>query len=143
HVATRMAKEMDCHLVGLAPTGLVDMPVSIEAAASLSDYAALAWDTLRDEAERATARFRDHCHAAGLKSFEAIVDECETATSLVRHAHCSDLCILSQADLSASNHRAVQDVVEEVVLSSARPTLILPSAGRVESLGRSVMVAWD
>src|SRR5205085_7769117 len=106
------------HLVGVAPTGLIDLPLSPGAAASLMDLAALAWDTLRDRAEEATQTFRDACRAAGVKSFEAVVDECDAAPSLVRHAHCSDLTIVTQADPGAAGHRAAQDLIEQVVLYS-------------------------
>jgi nucleotide-binding universal stress UspA family protein len=141
--ALRLAKDLDCHLVGVAPTGLVDLPVGPAAAAALADYSARAWDLLRDEAERATDTFRDACHAAGLRSFEAVIDEAEKAPSLVRHAHCSDLTVLTQADPDAADHRAAQALVEEVVLYSARPTLILPYAGRFDDIGRGALVAWD
>ena len=142
-VAMRLANVLDCHLVGVAPTGLIDLPVSAPAAASLADFAALAWDTLRDQAERATVRFRDECRATGVKSSEAVIDESDKAASLVRHAHCSDLTVLTQADPTAPGHRLVQDLVEQVLLYSARPTLILPYAGSIETVGRNAMVAWD
>jgi len=142
-VAVRLARTLDAHLVGLAPTGLLDLPASAAEATSLAQFAALAWDTLRDQAEEATQRFRNKCHAAGLKSFEAVIDEEERAASLVRHAHCSDLTLLTQADPSAPGYRPMQGLVEQVVLYSARPTLILPYAGLAETLGSNVMVAWD
>ena len=141
--AMRLARALDCHLVGVAPTGLIDLPVSAHAAASLADFAALAWDTLRDQAERATDRFRDACRAAGVTSCEAVVDESAQAPSLVRHAHCSDLTLLTQANPASANYRSERDVVEQVLLYSARPTLILPYAGRFDSIGTKVMVAWD
>jgi len=143
HVAMRLARQLDCHLVGVAPTGLVDLPTAPDTPGSLAEFAALAWDTLRDQAEQATQRFRDECQAAGLKSFEAVVDEADKASSLVRHAHCSDLTLLTQANPVAPGHRLAQDVVEQVVLNSARPTLILPYAGRVDDIGSAAMVAWD
>jgi nucleotide-binding universal stress UspA family protein len=142
-VAMKLASDLDCHLVGVAPTGLIDLPASTAAPASLAEFAALAWDTLRDQAEQATQRFRDDCRAAGVKSFEAVIDEADKAPSLVRHAHCTDLTVLTQADPGAAGHRLTQDVVEQVVLYSARPTLVLPYAGRVDTIGTNVMVAWD
>ncbi len=142
-VAIRLAKVLDCHLVGLAPTGLVDMPASVAVAASLADFAALALDSLRDQTQQAAQTFRAACKAAGLKSFEAVVDEADKARSLVRHAHCSDLTLLTQADPSTPGHRLAQELVEQVILYSARPTLLLPHAGRVGALGRHAMVAWD
>jgi nucleotide-binding universal stress UspA family protein len=142
-VALRLAKRLDCHLVGLAPTGLVDMPATAVAAASLADFAALAWDTLREQAQQAAQEFPDTCRAAGLKSFEAVVDESDKALSLVHHAHCSDLTVLTQADPGAPGHRVAQDMVEQVVLYSARPTLILPHVGHFKTVGSNAMVAWD
>ncbi|CAG1018786.1 hypothetical protein BURC_03600 [Burkholderiaceae bacterium] len=142
-LAVRLAKDLDCHLVGVAPTGLIDMPAAPEAASTLAEFATRAWESLRDQAERATLRFREVCHAAGLKSFEAVVDENDKASSLVRHAHCSDLTVLSQADPKAANFRLAQEFVEQVVLYSARPTLILPYAGRLENVGSRALVAWD
>jgi hypothetical protein len=125
-LAIRLARENDCHLVGVAPTGLLDLPVSIKATSSLTEYAALARDTLRQQGELAAERFRVQCRAAGLRSFEGVVDEADKAQSLVRHAHCSDLTLLSQANPSAFGHHGVKDMVEQVLLQIARPTLILP-----------------
>jgi nucleotide-binding universal stress UspA family protein len=95
---------------------------------------------LRDEAESATQRFRDECHAAGVRSHEAVIDEADKALSVVRHAHRSDLVLLTQA---RSEHQVERDLVEEVVLYSARPTLIVPNTGRFEHVGNRVLVAWD
>ena len=142
-VAMQLGKDLDCHLVGVAPTGIVELPMFAEAAMALAELSALAWDCLRDHAEQARKRFRDACRAANVKSFETVVDESDKALSLVRHAHCSDLTVLTQADPTAPGHRVAQAFVEEIVLYSARPTLILPYAGSFETLGGNVMVAWD
>ncbi len=141
--AIRLAKDFDCHLVGLAPTDLVDLPATPKAAASLIECAALVWDALREQAERAADTFRDACHASAAKSFEAVIDEAGKAESLVRHARCSDLAVLTQADPSSPNFYATKDLVESVILHSARPTLVLPCAGRLESVGNRVLVAWN
>jgi nucleotide-binding universal stress UspA family protein len=141
--AIRLAAELDSHLVGLAPTGLIDMPAFAEMASSLSEYASLAWDTLREQAEQAAVRFREQCRAAGVRSFEAVVDAADKAASLVRHAHCSDAIVMSQVEPDSQGHATAQAVLEQVVLYSARPTLILPYAGRFETIGSNVLVAWD
>lgn len=141
--AMQLAKELDCHLVGLAPTDLIDLPAAPKAAASLNEYAALVWDALRDQAERAADAFRDACHAAEVKSFEAVIDEASKVESLVRHARCTDLTVLTQADPSAPDFAVTKDMVESVILHSARPTLVLPYVGRIDSIGSRVLVAWD
>ena len=142
-LAIRLAADLDCHLVGLAPTGLIDVPSTAASAAALSEYATLAWNDLRDQAHLAAQRFRNDCRDAGLPSFEAVVDESDAAQSLVRHAHCSDLTVLSQADPDSGDQASAQAIVEQVVLHSARPTLIAPFAGGFERPGRTAMVAWD
>ena len=64
----------------------------------------------------------------------------------MRYAHCNDLTVLTKADPAAPSHRLTQELIDQVVLHSARPTMILPCAGRFDtigSIGTSVMVAWD
>ncbi len=141
HVAIRLAGELDCHLAGVAPTGLVDVPASQEVATPLGQYSALASAALLDHARQAAERFRDECRKAGVTSFEAVVDEADKAPSVVRHAHCSDLTVLTQAD--PKGHAWAREFVEQVILQSARPTLILPREHRVDTVGTTVMVAWD
>ena len=142
-VAIQLAKALDCHLIGVAPTGLIDLPVSQQMDPSLEKLSATAWSALRGHAEQAAERFRQQCRAAGVKSVEAVTDESDKARSLVRHAHCSDLTVMTQADPNAPGHRVAQALVEQVVLYGARPTLILPYAGRFATLGSNVLVAWD
>ncbi len=141
--AIDLAKRMGSHLVGLAPTGLVTLPTSPSLAAALTDFTATAWDALRADAERAAGKFRDACRAASLKSFEAVIDEADKAESVVRHAHCSDLVLLSQADPSATGFRAAQELVEQVILYSARPSLVIPYIDPPGTPGNRVLVAWD
>ena len=142
-IAIDLAKRMDSHLVGLAPTGLIDFPMAPLAASALNEFAALAWDALRAQTERVANGFRDACNAAGLRSFEAVIDEADKAESVVRHAHCSDLTIMSQADPAAADFRAAKELVEKVVLYSARPSLLIPYIHASGTLGGRVLVAWD
>lgn len=143
--AIALARQLDCHLVGLAPTGLLNLPVLPASGATLDELGSLAWGLLESQAQQAAADFRAHCEQAGLRSYEAPVDSADTAQSLIRHAHCSDLCLLSQPDPSSASHRLSSAVVEQVLLHSARPTLLLPYVQRAASarMGGRVLVAWD
>ena len=145
HAAMRLAKAFDCHLQGVAPVGLFNLPAAAQATTLLPDHAAQA-DTPHQQAEQTTERFRKECGVAGVKSFDAVIDESDEASSFVHHAHCNDLTILTKADPAAPDHGPTQDFVEHVVLHSARPTLILPYAGRFDtigSIGSNVLVAWN
>ncbi len=141
--AIGLARALDCHLVGLAPTGLVDWPVLADVSGSVVEYADLARHALADRAERLAERFRGRCKSTGLGSFEAVVDADGAVPSVIRHARCADLAVLSQTDLSAGENGAAWHCGEAVVLESARPTLFVPYAGRFEPIAARAMVAWD
>ena len=144
--AMRLANALDCHLQGVAQAGLVDLPVKAPATGIRSDVAARRADTSCNDVQRTVERFRQECSAAGVKSFDAVIDASDEASSFVHHAHCNDLTILTKADPADPDHRPTQDFVEYVVLHSARPTLILPYAGRFDtigSIGTNVLVAWN
>jgi nucleotide-binding universal stress UspA family protein len=140
--AIQLAKHHDCHLVGLAATGLINMPAVPEEALAQADLIALAWDALRDQAEKATQRFSDACHAAQFKAYEVLIDEQDKASSIVQRAHCSDLVIVSQEDPAVRPHVA-RGVIDQIVLNSARPTLILPCVGDAPASPKNALVAWD
>lgn len=142
-LAIAVARRMDAHLVGLAPTGEVDLPIDPTELRSLSEFAALTWELLQERAEQAALRFKQACESAGLRSFEALVDEADAAASLLRHSLCSDLCLLSQVDPAAAMRRPAQALLEQMLLQSPRPSLVLPYAGRFEQVGKRVLVAWD
>jgi len=142
-VALRLAASLDAHVVGLAPTGIVDLPMWPEADPAVGEFATRAAGRLQAQAEQAAERFRERCRSAGAKSFEAVVDAAAAVPSVIGHGHCSDLVILTQAQPDSPGHAATRQLVEQVVLQSARPTLLLPYAGAFETLGRRALVAWD
>ena len=139
----RLAARLDSHLIGLAPTGLLDMPAAPAAAAALADFAANAWHTLRHRAEHLAERFQADCREAGLASFAAVVDEADAARALIRQACTSDLVVLTQPDPAAADYKASRERVERVAIHSARPTLVLPYAGHAEHIATRVLVTWD
>jgi nucleotide-binding universal stress UspA family protein len=89
-------------------------------------------------AARRGEAFEDRCRASGLESFDTTQAEDDDASALVRASHASDLIVLGQGR-GAEGHR----LVEDVVLQSARPVLVVPPVPRPEAWGRHVMVAWD
>lgn len=64
-VAMRLARDLDGHLLGLAPTGPIETPFVPDAYANFAALAALAWDPPRQQAREAAQRFRDACGDAG------------------------------------------------------------------------------
>ncbi|KQW37648.1 universal stress protein [Rhizobacter sp. Root404] len=136
--AVRLAALLDWHLVGLAATDLRDLRKVPPLADSLGATASRVWDRLRDQAERPVDQFRDACRAASIASFEAHIEEADKLAAVLGHARCSDLVVLTQSEATAGD-----TLVEDVVLHSPRPTLVLPRAGHHGALGERILVAWN
>ena len=144
--ALRIARELDCHVIGAAPTGAVPPPaefVPVGAAASLADYADAVWLALDQRGHELQERFEAACKQAGVASHETVIEHGDKAQSLVRLSHCSDVVVVSQADPEAPDYAAASERVADVVLRSARPTIVLPFAGEFDTIGSRVLVAWD
>ncbi|HEX5685131.1 MAG TPA: universal stress protein [Ideonella sp.] len=143
HYAIKLAKSLDCHLVGLAPTGLLEAPMPQGSSSALSELTTQAWQLMRRRADEAVQLFERTCTAAGFTSRESLVVEDAKAVALIRHSHCCDLAIMSQPEPRTAGYAEARSVLEGVVLASARPTLIVPYAGRFELPRHQAMIAWD
>jgi len=143
--ALRVGRETGCHVLGLAPTGLVPLTseVSLESSHSLAGYAEAAWTALQQRAEAARARFETSCRGAGIASFESLTEHAGRAESIVRHSHCSDLVVLSQPDPTEPAWAGDHGFIADVILRCARPTLLVPFAGRFDTVASRVLVAWN
>ena len=142
-VAIHLAQDFDAHLIGIAPTGMVDLPTAPGAAALLGDYAASAWPLLIEKAEEAADQFRARCEAARLPSFEAVTDEGPVAASLASRAHCTDLLVMSQPDPAQAGYRYELSTLEQVLLHGARPTLLVPYTHHGPLRMRRMLIGWD
>ncbi len=141
--AIELAARLGSRLVGLAPTGSLDLPAAPASAAGLSHLAAAGRDALHDQASRTAARFRRECERMGLTAFDSVVDESEAAASVLRHALGADLVLVSQPDPKHRAARAATADLDTLVLRNPRPTLVLPHAGAAATIGRRTLVAWD
>lgn len=140
-LAIALARRFEAHLAALAPTGRVALP--LDGAIAVPQAFEPVWEGLRQRAENRAQAFRERCGGAGLRSYEAVVDDDEAAPSVVHHGHCSDLVLLGQAHPDMPDHAQAQAVVEQVVLHSSRPVLVVPYVGAFENLGDNVLVAWN
>lgn len=61
----------------------------------------------------------------------------------VLHARHADLLILGQYDPDDALSYIARHFVEDVVMSSGRPAIVLPYAGAVRSFAENVLIAWD
>ena len=142
-LAARFAARQGSHLIGVAPTGLMDLSPGFAAAAHHLDAAALVRAEAVRHAMDRVQRFRARCKAEGVASVEADVFEGDKAAVVLHQAHCADLVVIGQPDPASVSLREEKRFVEQLILHNVRPTLLVPHTGRFDVLGDKVLVAWD
>lgn len=142
-LAAKIAMESDAHLVGVAATGLPRSYYSAgmtgEGALGMNMYL----NFMKEHAAASLAVFESAADKAGVRSFEKCMIEEESGDALCLQARYSDLIILGQTDPDEEIPAERKDIPDYVVLNSGRPVLLLPYAGKFDTIGQRVMIAWD
>lgn len=138
-----LAQRLDAHCVGLFALSAPRIP----------SYARAEAGNIVAEAE---AKFRAEATAAGEVVFRAAVSRSghslaewrasgRDAFDAVRtSARYADLVVVGQHEEGAKESSGVtDDFVDELVLAAGRPVLVMPYAGRFESVGKRVLLAWN
>jgi nucleotide-binding universal stress UspA family protein len=141
-IAARLATRHDAHLVGVAPTGLPDLTPGLAASRSIDDAATARAKAVHGAGDH-VARFHLRCKAEGVASARAHVHEGDKAAVVLHHAHCADLVVISQVAPDDVSHWNQARMVEQVLLRNPRPTLVVPHAGGFDTVGDTVLIAWD
>ena len=84
-IAIRLAREHGSHLIGLAPTGSFELPIDIASTLLEPSLRGASKGHLRELATLAGTAFESLASAAGLSSFEAVVDEADHTASVIAH----------------------------------------------------------
>ncbi|MEO8524841.1 MAG: universal stress protein [Caldimonas sp.] len=142
-LAAGLAARHDSHLIGLAPTGLPDVIVSMNSLVpDAVECIQLSASFLRERAGNVARMFEEQAAAAGVRSFEARVAEDEPLDAVVRVGRCCDLVVVGQTDPRPSVEGVAGDFPQQVVLHTGTPVLIVPFAGSYAAPGQRVAIAW-
>jgi nucleotide-binding universal stress UspA family protein len=142
-LGARLAAASGGHLVGLAATGLPDVIVSMNSAVpDAVECIQLSAGFLRERADQVARDFERQAAAAGAPSFEARVVEAEPLDAVVALGRCADLVVVGQTDAKTAVDGVALDFPQQVVLHTGTPVLVVPFAGRFETIGRRVLIAW-
>ncbi len=142
-LAARVAMQHGARLVGIAPTGVPDIVVSLNAAVPEAiECISPPAGHLRRQAEAAVEAFEHRCREFGSLSWSAVVVVDEATDAVIRHGRCSDLVVVGQTDVDAPTEGAALDLPQQVLLHAGPPVLVVPYAGSFPGLGRRVLVAW-
>jgi nucleotide-binding universal stress UspA family protein len=139
--ASRLATRFEAHLIGLYVLPPVPTYGATSFGASMIRSGLAAF---KQEAERVQAAFEAACRGRPFVAEWRLVDPKHqgVAETVMDHGRSADLVIASQRrrewDMSL-----VLDVPDRLVLETGRPVLVVPTAGRIEDVGRRITLAWN
>ena len=142
-LAAALALAEDAHLVGAAMTGLSRFVSRAQLNEVEHSVIAAQADAWRDRTHEALAQFEALAREANVPSHEARMVADDPEGGLVALSCFCDLIILGQSDPAEVVAGAVRDLPEFVMLSVARPVLLVPYAGVHERPDGAAVVAWD
>jgi len=147
-LAAELARRHQAHLTALY---VVDLTLPVLVASDPGGGAILAdlLDDMRRDAlagaAKVEAAFREKLRIEGLEGEWRQV-EGSTPQAVALHARYADLTVLGQAGPEGGPDApgyAAAAVMEEVLFTSGRPVLLVPFAGRFETVGRRVLIGWN
>ncbi len=138
--AARLARQHDAHLTGIYVISGPHIP-------PLQDFGQLPTEYLEQQEKDAEER-----SVEAEKNFRKTADQHEIANEwrceeglaldIIRmNSRYNDLVVLGQRD--PNNDEDFGDLPDGIIMTSGRPVLVIPYAGKVETLGKRVMVGWD
>lgn len=146
-VAVQLAKQHDAHLTGLCPQELL-LPADMSFALggypdlwSMPQFAAQIDAQARAKAAVVEANFRELLRRESLRGDWLF--ETDALIPLVIHrAHVADLLIIGQVDPDNPPPAPARTLIEDVLMTAGRPLLLIPYAGRFDTVGTNVLVGW-
>jgi nucleotide-binding universal stress UspA family protein len=91
-------------------------------------------------ADRVEHRFKDELRVAGIDGEWHVVTDGDSG-ELIELAKSVDLTIMGQR--ATRTDGATRFRPDDVVIAAGRPVLVVPYAGRFETVGKRILVAWD
>ncbi|MES2149444.1 MAG: universal stress protein [Pseudomonadota bacterium] len=142
-IAATIALAEGAHLVGTVSSGIARYAFhdhAFEPGLQLGEGRNAA---LRAAASRALDAFDSAAASFGVASHERRQTDGDAGADLALQARYSDLVVIGQPDPAQAAFGSAPDLPEFVMLSCARPVLIVPYAGQFEHVGKNVLIAWD
>jgi len=146
--AVELARAHGSHLIGLSIMEPLDLSAyfapgsGFMAVDVIQEIENKHRQTVQAASAKIEASFRAACARAAI-SHEWRAAEGEPVEVGVLHAHYADLAITGQIDPGKPPPGNWARLPEQLALASGRPALIVPYAGRFDTAGNRVLVAWS
>jgi nucleotide-binding universal stress UspA family protein len=143
-LAAALAERFGAHLVGLYPLPIPEAPrhFGYYDPALLDPFFAELRERARETADKLREVFEHVTSLRGLSAEWRVIAEGPEADPAL-HARYVDLTILGQLDPDRGETEMIRPRPEQVTLASGRPILVVPYAGRFETVGRRVLIGWN
>jgi nucleotide-binding universal stress UspA family protein len=141
-VAIDLAQRFSVHLSVLAPAGNPLVPY-FGGADAMGSYAAQVMEELSRLSDVAVERFREKAKTAGLNTYDARACAGDAVYAMRSEALYADLVVVGQTDREHPTPARPNDLPESLVLTTGRPVLIVPYAGKFAHVGRRVLLLWN
>ncbi|MEM7425083.1 MAG: universal stress protein [Pseudomonadota bacterium] len=142
-IAAALAETHDAHVIGLyvVPAVYVHPGISLHATTDVIEMGRKFFERHADETEKL---FDATMRKAGFRGEWRKADGMShlVATAVVEHGRQADLIVVSQGGVN-SNDSAEADFSERVVLESGRPVLIVPNAGKFDTVAENAIIGWN
>jgi nucleotide-binding universal stress UspA family protein len=140
--AVRLAVDFRALLIGIYLEEAAALPPSV-AALLPSDVVERRRREVADAQHEAEQFFRRASAAAGLKASEWRAPVGAPLAAAVAHGRCADLFVMGQRDPEDVGRLFGQELITTTIVSTGRPTMIVPYIGPRSTMGENVLVAWD
>jgi len=143
-LAAALAERFEAHLVGLYPLPIPEAPrhFGYYDPALLDPFFGELRGRARETADKLREVFQHVTSLRGLSAEWRVIAEGPEADPAL-HARYVDLTILGQLDPDRGETEMIRPRPEQVTLASGRPILVVPYAGRFETVGRRVLIGWN
>lgn len=139
--AAFLAERQQAHLIGL----YVMPPVPIYGSTMMgAGMIKGGLDTFRHEAAHVEAAFAKAAASHGIvPEWRAVAARAQSvADTIMEHGRSADLIIAAQRD-QAWDFSSLLDEPERIAIESGRPVLIIPNAGKFDTFGKRITIAWN
>ncbi len=96
----------------------------------------------KERAETVEKAFRDRLRREGATGDWVLESEALLPT-ILRYAQTCDLVVVGQADPDHPGPAVARTLIEDLLMASGRPLLLVPYAGHYETVGTNVVVGWS
>lgn len=146
-VALDLAHRHNAHLIGLCPLELL-LPADMSFALggypdlwAMPEFARQIETQARAKAAGIEVRFQDFLRRRNVRG-QWLFETGSLLSAVAHRAHTTDLIVLGQADPDNPPPAVARTLVEDILMTAGRPVLLIPYAGRFETIGTNVLIGW-